>query len=128
MELIEPTISIEPGGDEAAPTLHEVDLLVGDDQLFEQGDLLGEPFGESGRVDGPVAVGEGVPDAGSREVVDDGAAHRELVEVVVGEVGDDRFHVRGGLSWLAPAPSAAGTSRKVNQIFDTVSKSVSGEG
>ena len=117
VEAIALQVVVEPVGDVGAAALHEVDLFVGDDQLFEQGDLLGEPFGESGRVDGPVTVGEGVPDAGSREVVDDGAAHRELVEVVVGEVGDDRFHVRGGLSWLAPAPSAAGTSRKVNQIF-----------
>ena len=83
----------EPCGHVAAFAAHERDLLIGDDDVLEHLDLFLHQVGEALGVDGVVAVDEGVFDFGARVVVDDGAAHRELIQVVVGEMVDNLSHV-----------------------------------
>ena len=79
VEAVPFQVVVEPGGDEVAPAPHEVDFFFRDAYRFEclylPGELAGEPFG----VGGAVAVGEGVFHLRTGKVVDDRAAHGELV-------------------------------------------------
>ena len=101
MELIEPTISIEPGGDEAAPTLHEVDLLIGYDDRLQHQDLLFQRLCESSRIDGIVPVRKCIFHTCSGKVVDNGTAHGELVKVIVREMVYDLSHGNNVLMTVA---------------------------
>ena len=85
-------VIVEPVGEIGAPPLHEGDFLFGDPHVFEHGDLSHKLLCESGRVDAVVAVSEAIFDLCARIVGNHGAAHRELIEVVVGEVADDLMH------------------------------------
>lgn len=87
-------IGEEPLGDVIALALHEGDLLIGDDHVLEHGHLLHHQLVESLGIGEVVAVDKAVLHLGAREVVDDGAAHGELVEVVVGEMRYDLSHLR----------------------------------
>ena len=86
VEAVALQIVVEPSRDVAAPALHEVYLLLSDGDILESGNLPGKLVGESGRVDGVVAVCERIFYPGSGKIVYHRTAHRELIEVIVSEM------------------------------------------
>ena len=55
--------------------------------------MLLEFLGETLWIYGVVAVDKLIFHHGARKTVEYGAAHGEFIEVGVGEVGDNRFHI-----------------------------------
>ena len=92
VEAVAAQIVVEPARNVVAAPAHEIHLVPGDRQTLQRADLLHELLGETCRIYSVVPVGEAVPYAGAREIVYDRAAHRELVEVVIGEMGDNLAH------------------------------------
>ncbi len=88
-----PQVTVEPLRDVAAFAFHEVDFTVGDDELLKHDYLLVEAVDESCGIHHVVSVDECVFHPCSREVLYYRAAHCEFIQVVVGEVGDYRFHL-----------------------------------
>ena len=84
----------EPRRDVRAAAAHEVDLVGSDCHVLERRNLARELVGKARGITRAVAVGEAVAHLSARVVLDHGAAHRELIEVVVGEVGDNLSHRR----------------------------------
>ena len=83
---------VEPVGNISACSFHELNFLVGDDQVFKHLHLFGHQGGEAGGIACVVAVGKFIFYHCPRIVVDNGAAHCELVQIVVGEVVDYLAH------------------------------------
>ena len=86
-------IGVEPGGNVVAARAHEGGFLVGEAQVLEIYNLFFYKTCEAFGIDGVVAIDESVFHHGTRKAIYDGAAHRQFVEVGVGEMGYDRFHV-----------------------------------
>ncbi len=85
--------TVEPLRDEAAAAPHEVDLAVGDDDTLKHLYLLGKRIGKTGGIDGVVAILELIFHSCARIILNDGTAHGELIEIVVGEMVYDLSHL-----------------------------------
>ena len=85
-------IDIEPVGQIIAFATHESNLLVGDGELFQIAHLLHDKVGKPFGIDGIVTVVKFILHPCAGIVVDDSAAHRELVQVVVGKMVDNLPH------------------------------------
>lgn len=86
--------TVEPCGYIGASTAHEVDFPVGYHERLEHEDLLAEFFRKAIGLDRIVAVVESVFYLCAREILYHGAAHGELIEIVVGEMSDNLSHVK----------------------------------
>ena len=85
-------IGIEPFGYIVALAAHEGNLLIGDDDILKIFHLFHDELVEAVGILGVVPVFETIFHLCSWEIVNDGTAHGELIEVVVSEVSDDLFH------------------------------------
>ena len=85
--------AVKPSGYIGASPAHEIDFAVGDYERFEHDDLLAEFFRKAIGIDSIVAVVEPIFYLRAREILYHGAAHSELIEIVVGEMLDNLSHV-----------------------------------
>ena len=93
--LLEPKateIDVEPVGQIIAFAFHEFYLLVGDDEILQIAHLFHHKVGKAFGIDKVVTVVEHVFDLCTWVVVNDGTAHRELVQVVVSKMVDYLSH------------------------------------
>ena len=79
-------VAIEPPGNVGTTLAHEVDFLIGDEDILQEFYLMHHLIGETFRIDGVVAIDELILHLSTWEIVNHGTAHRQLIEVVVGEV------------------------------------------
>ena len=86
-------VGVEVVGHIVAFGLHKGNLLFGDDYRFQHLDLLFQVFGEACRIYGVVAVYKLVLHLCTWIVVQYCATHTEFIEVVVGEMFDNLFHI-----------------------------------
>ena len=90
----------EPVWHVVALAAHEIDLLIGDDHVLQHLYLFPYELCEAFRVDGVVPVYEHIFYLCAGVVVDDGAAHAELVQVIVGEMSYYLLHLLVVVSWM----------------------------
>ena len=93
VEAIPLQIVVEPAWDIAAPSPHEIYLVLCNGDGIQRLDLSGQFPGEPLGIDRIVSVGERVFDLGTREIVNHRTAHRELIEVIICEMGYYLFHI-----------------------------------
>ena len=87
-------VGVEPTGNVTAPPFHERDFLVRDDHVLQQDDLFLQLVGKTRRIDGMVPVGKPILHLSAGKIVDDRAAHGELIQVVVCKMIDNSFHTK----------------------------------
>ncbi len=85
-------VTVKPVGNIAAPTLHEVDLLVGYDHRFQSLDLSTQFVGKPSRIHRVVAVVEAIFHLCARKIVYHSHTHCEFIQIVVCEMGDYLLH------------------------------------
>ncbi len=86
--------TVEPRRYVAAPAAHEVNLAVGYHDIFEHLNLTRKLRGKSGRIYRIVAVIKPVFHLCAGIILDNGAAHGELIQVVVGKMSYYLMHSR----------------------------------
>ena len=85
-------IGVEPSGQIVAFATHKLFFFLGEAQVLKILYLAFELIGKSCRIFGAVAVYKLIFHHGAWEAIEYGAAHSELIEVGIGEMGDDWFH------------------------------------
>ena len=85
-------VGIEPSRDIVAFLFHECLLFFCETKVFKICHLLFHEFSKALWVNGVVSVYKAVAHHGTWEAVDNGATHRQFIEVGISKMRNNRFH------------------------------------
>ena len=86
-------IGEKPAWQEVALAAHELNLLFGDDEVFQQGNLFFHQLAESLRIAQTVAVHELILHLCTWKVIYDCTAHTEFIQVSIREMFNNLLHI-----------------------------------